>query len=49
MAAEKGIDLRQVQGSGEHGRIVKRDIEQFVPSAATSAAPFVPKRQQLWH
>ena len=23
MAAEKGIDLRQVQGSGEHGRIVE--------------------------
>ena len=46
MAAEKGIDLRQVQGSGEHGRIVKRDIEQFVPSAATSAAPFVPKGQE---
>ena len=46
MAAEEGIDLRQVQGSGEHGRIVKRDIEQFVPSAATSAAPFVPKGQE---
>jgi len=48
MAAEKGIDLRQVQGSGEHGRIVKRDIEQFVPgSAATSVqAFFVPKGQE---
>ena len=47
MAAEKGIDLRQVQGSGEHGRIVKRDIEQFVPgSAATSVQAFVPKGQE---
>ena len=47
MAAEKGIDLRQVQGSGEHGRIVKRDIEQFVPGTATaSAQPFVPKGQE---
>ena len=47
MAAEKGIDLRQVQGSGEHGRIVKRDIEQFVPgSAAASVQAFVPKGQE---
>ncbi len=29
MAAEKGIDLRTVQGSGENGRIVKRDIENY--------------------
>ena len=44
IAAEKGIDLRQVQGTGEHGRIVKRDIEQFVPgSAAASLQAFVPK------
>jgi pyruvate dehydrogenase E2 component (dihydrolipoamide acetyltransferase) len=48
MAAEKGIDLRQVQGSGEHGRIVKRDIELFVPgSAASSIQAFVPKGQEL--
>jgi pyruvate dehydrogenase E2 component (dihydrolipoamide acetyltransferase) len=47
MAAEKGIDLRQVQGSGEHGRIVKRDIEKFVPGTSTaSAQPFVPKGQE---
>lgn len=30
MAAEHGVDLRQVQGSGPSGRIVKRDIETFV-------------------
>jgi len=47
MAAEKGIDLLQVQGTGEHGRIVKRDIEQFVPgSAASSTQAFVPKGQE---
>ena len=47
MAAEKGIDLLQVQGTGEHGRIVKRDIEQFVPgSAAASTQAFVPKGQE---
>ncbi|GAC1417635.1 MAG: pyruvate dehydrogenase complex dihydrolipoamide acetyltransferase [Flavisolibacter sp.] len=31
LASEKGIDLSQVQGSGDFGRIVKNDIDQFVP------------------
>ena len=37
MAEEKGINLSQVKGSGENGRIIKRDIENFVPEV--SAAP----------
>jgi pyruvate dehydrogenase E2 component (dihydrolipoamide acetyltransferase) len=37
MAEDKGIDLNQVTGSGDHGRIVKRDIESFVPAAAAPA------------
>ncbi len=37
MADEKGINLSQVVGSGENGRIVKRDVENFTP-VATSAA-----------
>ena len=32
MAEDKGIDLSQVKGSGENGRIVKKDIESFTPS-----------------
>jgi pyruvate dehydrogenase E2 component (dihydrolipoamide acetyltransferase) len=36
LAAEKGIDLRQVSGSGDNGRITKRDIDSFVPTAATA-------------
>ena len=32
MAAEKGYDLSQVKGSGDNGRIVKKDIENFTPS-----------------
>ena len=41
IAKEKGIDLTQVKGSAENGRIVKKDVENFVPSASTSseAAP----------
>ncbi|APU67562.1 pyruvate dehydrogenase complex dihydrolipoamide acetyltransferase [Christiangramia flava] len=29
MAEDKGIDLSKVEGSGENGRIVKKDIENF--------------------
>jgi len=41
MAAEKGIDLTEVTGTGPNGRIIKADVENFVPSAkpAPSAAP----------
>lgn len=44
MADEKGINLAQVKGTGESGRIVKRDIENFTPAAvsATSVGKFVP-------
>ncbi len=37
IASETGIDIRQVAGSGEGGRIVKRDIETFVPAAAPAS------------
>ncbi|MBA5794101.1 2-oxo acid dehydrogenase subunit E2 [Flavobacterium sp. xlx-214] len=36
IAQDKGIDLSQVKGSGENGRIVKGDVESFTPSAQTS-------------
>jgi len=47
IAQEKGIDLAQVKGSAEGGRIVKADVENFTPAAkpaatapeATAAAP----------
>ena len=40
IAEEKGININQVKGSGENGRIVKSDIESFKPAAqATPAAP----------
>jgi pyruvate dehydrogenase E2 component (dihydrolipoamide acetyltransferase) len=38
MAKDRGIDLRRVQGSGESGRIVKRDIETFKEEAASTPA-----------
>ena len=38
MAAESGIDLRSVTGSGPGGRIIKRDVEELI-GQAKSAAP----------
>ena len=38
IAAEKGLDLAAVKGSGPHGRIVKADVEGATPGAAKPAA-----------
>ncbi|MBR9861337.1 pyruvate dehydrogenase complex dihydrolipoamide acetyltransferase [bacterium] len=41
MAEEKGIDISSVKGSGDNGRIIKRDIENYSPAASSSSAvPF---------
>ena len=39
IAADKGIDLTTVKGSGPNGRIVKADLEGAQPSAQPTAAP----------
>ncbi len=40
MASEKGIDITLVKGTGEGGRVVKRDIENYTPAVAeTASAP----------
>lgn len=40
IAEEKGIDITQLKGTGENGRIVKSDVEGFTPVAnAPAAAP----------
>ncbi len=36
LAKEKGIDIHAVNGTGEYGRIVKKDIESFVPSVSSA-------------
>ena len=55
IAKEKGINLSQVVGSGDNGRIVQRDVENFqpgaalpapvAPAAAAAAAPATPATQ----
>jgi len=50
MAAENGIDLKSLNGSGPNGRIIKRDIEEALAgntqlAPAVSARPFAPSTQ----
>lgn len=47
MAEERGFQLNQIKGTGENGRIVKRDIESFQPGqVAASVGKFVPTGQE---
>lgn len=41
MAADKGIDIALVKGTGEGGRIIKKDVETFDPASVKVAAPQV--------
>ena len=41
IAQDKGINLSQVKGSGENGRITKSDVENFNPSTANTTAQAV--------
>ncbi|HET9685517.1 MAG TPA: dihydrolipoamide acetyltransferase family protein [Gemmatimonadaceae bacterium] len=38
MAAEHGVELAAMQGSGIHGRVTRRDFEQFLASGAPAPA-----------
>jgi pyruvate dehydrogenase E2 component (dihydrolipoamide acetyltransferase) len=38
LASEKGIDLSQLHGSGDAGRIVKKDVASYTPSIASATA-----------
>lgn len=39
LAADRGINLSLVKGSGDHGRVVKRDVDSFNPAIHTSPQP----------
>jgi pyruvate dehydrogenase E2 component (dihydrolipoamide acetyltransferase) len=36
LAAEKGIDISKVPGSGDNGRIVKKDVDGYTPAAVSA-------------
>ncbi|KAI2651356.1 hypothetical protein H4Q32_019419 [Labeo rohita] len=42
LAAEKGIDIAQVTGSGPDGRVTRKDIDSFVPPKLTPAPAAAP-------
>lgn len=44
LAKEKGIDLKAVHGSGDGGRIIKADIDNFSPAAKTTSSSEAPKK-----
>ena len=46
IASDKGIQLTQVKGTGENGRIVKSDIENFTPATATAPSTAAPKASE---
>lgn len=49
IAQEKGVDLRQLKGSGDGGRIIKSDIDRFQPgSASAPAAATAPAAQPVF-
>ncbi len=39
IATDKGFNLADISGSGENGRIIKKDVENFTPAAAVQTAP----------
>lgn len=42
LAAEQGLDLRRIQGSGDHGRIIRRDLQGAPSASAPVDAPSAP-------
>ena len=42
LAADKGIDISKVSGSGDNGRVTKKDVDSYVPSAAPQKVAATP-------
>lgn len=46
LASEKGYDLATISGSGDGGRIIKRDVENYQPTTKTSTGKQAPRALQ---
>lgn len=46
MAEDKGIDLAKVNGTGENGRVVKKDIENYKPEEKPAETKSAPSQQE---
>ena len=47
IAAEKGLDLKYIKGTGDQGRITKSDVDSYVPAAAPVAQPAAPTKSAV--
>ena len=47
LAEEKGIDIQRVPGSGDEGRVTKKDIENFTEGGAGFAVPQIEKFEEI--
>ena len=46
LARERGVDLRQVKGSGRRGRILPEDVANFAKAPAAAAAVAAPRQRR---
>ena len=46
LAKDKGIDLSKIKGSGDNGRVVRKDVEDYKPSAAPQSKEKAPEKGQ---
>ncbi len=44
-AREQGVDIRQVQGTGKNGRVLKEDIEAFLNGGQQQSAQVTEETQ----
>ena len=47
LAADKGIDISKVSGSGDGGRVTKKDVDSYSPSASATTASEAPAAGQV--
>lgn len=47
IAEEKGINISQIKGTGENGRIVKSDVENFTPAAVSASVTETAKAESV--
>ena len=40
VAEDKGININALKGTGDNGRIIKRDVDNYTPAAASSSSSF---------
>ncbi len=46
LAAEHNVDISQIQGTGEGGRVTKQDIEKFIAQRAAAPTPALPRARE---